>query len=153
MVVPEKLPQFSLSHQFFTGKVLFSVNIKYNYFLKIFFRKILYFFIDGVSRNWWMCPKLPKILCKIWVGSLIGLRTISTLSREWMSKIRTISLSQKSLVFIKKSVHEIISLYLSLFELCFFLVYLEKQVVEKFWSWQLQQLGQGIDFLLSCEEA
>ena len=48
-----------------------------------------------------MYPKLSPKLCKIWVWSLIVLRTISALSRERVSKIRIFSLSQKSPVFIK----------------------------------------------------
>ena len=44
--------------------------------------------------------------------------------------------------------HEIISY----FELCFF-VSLENQVVEKFWSWELQQLWEGMYFLILYELA
>ena len=39
-----KLPQFCCCHQFFTDKVFFSVNVKYNYSLKTFFSKILSLF-------------------------------------------------------------------------------------------------------------
>ena len=82
-------------------KVLFSVNAKQNYFLKTFFSKILIFFYLWNKLELVNVPRIaPKKLCKIWVGSVIRLRTIPTLNRGGVSKTRIFSLSQQSRVFI-----------------------------------------------------
>ena len=121
--------------------------------------------ISDCTRN------CPQNLCKIWVGSLVGLRTISALSRKQISKIKTFSLSQKSLVFIKmKCSWNNQLVFIIVWIMCFyclwkirynqlafiivwiilFLVSLENQVVV---SWPLQQLWEGIYFFLLCEKA
>ena len=98
-----------------------------------------------------MYPELPQKLCKIWVGSLIWLRTISTLSREQRRRVKNknIQAQPKITSFYLRCAWN--NQYFSLLELFFFSVC--SQVVEKFWSLQLQQLWEGIYFLLLCEQA